>query len=67
MGGVRLKLADEPHDHAGAMTFDEIGRALGISRSLAWTTYARAIQKLRRRKIAMRELRELAKSKELQG
>jgi hypothetical protein len=62
-GKLRLK-NDEPYDHDGCMTFTEIGRALGITSGGAWMVYCRAIRKLRRKKAEIRQLRELADSKD---
>ena len=59
MGKHRLRLPGQDYDTSGAMTFGEIARQLGISRSLAWVTYCRAIKKLRK-KYAVRELQYLA-------
>jgi hypothetical protein len=64
MGSNRHRLPGQEYDTSGAMTFDEIARHLGISRSLAWVTYCRAIRKLRRKKHAMRELRDLARARD---
>lgn len=48
-----------------AMTYAEIGRELGVSRAMAFLICKRALAKLRRRRIIrLRELRELAASKE---
>jgi len=49
-----------PHDGA-AMSFDEIGRALGITRGGAWMLYQNAMRKLRLpcNAAALRRLREL--------
>lgn len=45
-----------------AMSFDEIGRALGITRGGAWMAYKSGMRKLRRRSKArvIEELRDLA-------
>lgn len=47
------------------MTFEEIGQALGITRSGAWMAYKSAMRKLRQRRRARQldELRALWKSK----
>ena len=50
---------------AGEMTFDEIGKALGITRGGAWMAYQSAMRKLRRKRNAhkLEQLRQLARSK----
>lgn len=53
-----------PHG-SGEMTFEEIGRAMGITRGGAWMLYKSAIRKLRARKVAVRELLDLARSKDV--
>jgi hypothetical protein len=60
-----LRLNDEPFDHDGCMTFEQIGRELGLTRGGAWMVYCRAIRKLRRKKAEIRRLRELASSKDV--
>jgi hypothetical protein len=65
MGKHQLRLPGQDYDTSGVMTFAEIARRLGISRSLAWVTYCSAIRKLRR-KNAVRELRELANLRDCQ-
>lgn len=52
----------KPHDDA-AMSFDEIGRRLGITGGGAWMLYKSALRKLRR-KGKMRELAQLVASKD---
>ena len=47
-----------------AMEFEEIGRRLGIGRSGAWMAYASGINKLRRRRRAIAELRALLSMKD---
>jgi hypothetical protein len=64
MTKTKLRLGDEPVDFDGAMTFEEIGRELGISRGGAWMLYCSGIRKLRRKVGAMRELRKLAAARE---
>jgi DNA-directed RNA polymerase sigma subunit (sigma70/sigma32) len=44
------------------MTFDEIARAMGISRQLVWFYYCNALKKLRRNGQCHR-LREIASAK----
>ncbi len=53
------------HDGA-AMSFDEIGRRLGITRGGAWMAYKSAMNKLRhaRYRAQLETMRELAESKE---
>lgn len=48
------------------MSFEDIGKQLGITAGGAWALYARAIQKLRRRsgEPDMQRLRELIAAKE---
>jgi len=67
MSKTKLRIADEPADWDGAMTFEEIGKALGISKGLAWVTYSSAIRKLRRKRLAIRQLRELIRAKDDPG
>jgi hypothetical protein len=67
MPNHKLRLGGERYDTDGQMSFEEIGKALGISKGLAWVTYARAIHKLRKKKGAMRMLRELARAKTESG
>ena len=54
----------DPH-HGAFMTFDEIGKALGITRGGAWMAYKSAMRKLARRCHAtqLELMRELAASK----
>jgi hypothetical protein len=54
---------EEPKNGA-AMTFREIGRALGISTGSAFMTYKSAIHKLRRKRVPVRRLLEMATSKD---
>lgn len=50
--------------HGAAMTFDEIGKALGITRGGAWMAYQSAMRKLSRlRRAQLERMRELAASK----
>ncbi len=53
-----------PHDDA-AMSFEEIGRALGITRGGAWMAYKSAMRKLRRKcdDPRLRMIRELIEAK----
>ena len=52
----------KPHDDA-AMSFDEIGRRLGITGGGAWMLYKSALRKLRR-KGKIRELAQLVVAKD---
>jgi len=47
-----------------AMEFEDIARVLGISRSGAWMAYASGINKLRRRRRAIAELRGLLRMRD---
>jgi hypothetical protein len=47
-----------------AMTFQEIDKALGMTRGSAWSHYTSAIEKLKRRPGKLRRLLDLAKSKD---
>ena len=49
-----------------AMSFEDIGGAMGLSRGTVWMIYKRAMRKLHkgRRHAAMKRLLDLAKSKE---
>ncbi len=60
MNGKREK---KENDTLGAMTFEEIGRELGISGNGAWMLYKNALRKLRRLPRTYRLL-ELARSKD---
>ncbi len=50
-------------DHRGEMSFDEIGRRLGMTGGGAWMLYRSAVRKLRR-KGKMRELAQLVAAKD---
>jgi len=52
----------KPHDDA-AMSFDEIGRRLGITGGGAWMLYKSALRKLRRKE-KIRELAQLIVAKD---
>ncbi len=52
----------KPHEGA-AMSFDEIGRRLGITGGGAWMLYKSALRKLRRKR-KMRELAQIVASKD---
>ena len=52
----------KPHDDA-AMSFDEIGRRLGITGGGAWMLYKSALRKLRRKR-KIRELAQLVAAKD---
>lgn len=54
---------NSPYNHI-AMTFDEIGRVLGITRGGAWMLYKSAMRKLRRKQQHLETMRQLAASKE---
>jgi hypothetical protein len=58
----KLRLGSEKFDTDGAMTFEEIGKRLGIPKGSAWMAYCSGIQKLRRQ-AAVRRMRELARGK----
>jgi hypothetical protein len=60
VNGVRQK---KENDTPGVMTFEEIGRELGITGSGAWMLYKSALQKLRRLP-QVRGLLKLAQSKD---
>ena len=47
-----------------AMSFEEIGDQLGISKQAAYFLFVSALKKLRARKLAMRQLRELLELKD---
>jgi hypothetical protein len=51
----------------GAMSFEEIGQRLGITRVGAFMLYRSAIRKLRRQTRAVEKLRDLAALKERRG
>lgn len=59
----RIRDKSGPHGDA-AMSFDEIGRELGITRGGAWMAYKSALRKLRRKETLLRKMRELSLSKE---
>lgn len=63
-GQGKLRIADEPVDCDGCMTFEEIGKELGMTRGGAWMTYCRAIRKLRKKKVAIERLREILSAKD---
>ena len=60
MNGIRQK---KENDTPGVMSFEEIGRALGITGSGAWMLYKNALRKLRRHP-QIQGLLELALSKD---
>lgn len=62
-GYVNGKREKKENDILGAMTFEEIGRELGISGNGAWMLYKSALRKLRRLP-RTRGLLELARSKD---
>jgi GTP-sensing pleiotropic transcriptional regulator CodY len=47
-------------DYEGAMTFQEIADALGITKQLVWFYYVNALKKLRRKGLTLRRLHDLA-------
>jgi DNA-directed RNA polymerase sigma subunit (sigma70/sigma32) len=59
----KLKINSE-HVCDAAMTWNEIGAALGISGKGAFMIYKNALKKLRARPARLRRLRELARSKQ---
>lgn len=63
-GQGKLRIADESYDLDGCMTFEQIGKELGMTRGGAWMTYCRAIRKLRRKKAAVERLREILSAKD---
>jgi hypothetical protein len=60
---VNGKREKKENDILGAMTFEEIGRELGISGNGAWMLYKNALRKLRRLP-GTHSLLELARSKD---
>jgi len=60
---VNGKREKKKNDTLGAMTFEEIGRELGISGNGAWMLYKNALRKLRRLPRTY-HLLELARSKD---
>lgn len=59
---MRTRLGELPV-HGDVMTFEEIGKALGITRGGAWMLYRSAINKLRKRKGALENLKQLVNMK----
>ena len=47
-------------EYEGAMTYQEIADALGITKQLVWFYYVNALKKLRRKGVTIRNLLELA-------
>lgn len=56
---VAIHCEIERGGYDAAMSFDEIGRRLGITRGGAWMLYASAIRRLRRRPHCVLKLAEL--------
>lgn len=56
---------DCEHVTDAAMTWEQIGRELGISKKAAFMRYRNAMKKLRKHPELIRKLRELAQSKEV--
>ncbi len=54
---------DDPHVTDAAMTWQEIGDALGISAKAAFMRYSQAMKKLRAHPKQLRKLLELAQAK----
>jgi len=56
-----------PRGIEAAMTFEEIGRAMGLTRGGAWMLYKTAMRKLRKQKLAIKNLAEMVAAKEREG
>jgi hypothetical protein len=59
VAGGQLPEPKERARYQAAMSFEEIGHALGITRGGAWMLYRSALRKLRRRR-ALKQLLELS-------
>lgn len=60
--GIHVNIERGRYDPA--MSFEEIGRRMGISRGGAWMLYASAIRRLRKRPHGIRKLAELVAARE---